>query len=141
VNTLTNPQALVSRLQNDNVAYDPPLPFTTVAVRCCAVTCTATPPRVTEHATHVAAVVAARFGATVAVGVVVGVGRDGGGATRDVTYGAGGTTAGARLPELGMLVTEAVTATGAALAHPDISRAVATTTVPPTLATSVFMNS
>jgi hypothetical protein len=146
VNTLTNPQALLLRVQKDRVAYDPPLPFTTVAVRCCAATCTATPPSVAEHAAHVAdAALVAGFGATVGFFV------EGAGAAAVsvspvaaavvVSTGDGGMNAGARLPELGALVLAGVAATGAAPAHPAINRAVTAPTTTRAVENSVFLNS
>jgi hypothetical protein len=142
VNTLTNPHALVVvRDQNDNVAYEPPLPFTTVTVRWAAATCTETPSSVVVHAAH--ATVGNGFGATVAL-IVTGAGAAVGTEARaatEVSTGAIGAVAGARLPELGTLVIAGGAATGAALAHPAISTAVATPMTTPTLATTLFGNS
>lgn len=142
MNTLTNPQALVVvRDQNDSVAYEPPLPLTTVTVRWAAATCTEMPPSVVVHAAH------ATVGAVVAgLGETVGLVMDGAGVGVDTTAAggatsSGGTKSGARLPELGTLNDDSVTATGAAPAHPDISRVVATPTTPQTRATSVLVNS
>jgi len=142
--TLTNPQALLPRFQKDKVAYDPPLPFTTVTVRWCAVTCTATPPSVAEHAAHTTAgAVVAGFGATVAFldegsrAAAVGVPT----AAVDGPVGGGGMKTGARLAEPGVSVMVGLATTGAAPAHAETNRTAAAATTTPAADDSLFPNS